>query len=346
MVDIRHCPVAEAVMKKLHAVSFSLLMALTQVLPAPLWAQTPPPPAAPPPPPPPPPPAPAAPAPVMDNSAFGTPSLSADECRPVQLGGMPLTMNPPVEWRDKLVQMYATIRQDGGIGDLKLVGASGVSSLDEAAMAHIRQTARFAPLRCGRTSSSQRIGVSIPRATCLVRNGWRPALPLALAQPRRGVTAGVQVSVAPDGRLADSSLYIRSGDAALDMALLAHVRETWRFYPMAEGCDSVTERFFIRFPEAACIARPLMESRTLPSVARAAGRAVSLQVGVGHDGKPLFTNVMQSSGDAALDAAAAAHVKEAWRWEPITCPRAQPRFTDTPLPVLDTVRVAFPGEGT
>jgi outer membrane biosynthesis protein TonB len=325
-------------MKKLHAVAFSLLMALTQVLPAPLWAQAPPPPA----PPPPPPPAPTAPAPVMDNSVFGTPSLSVDACLPVPLGGMPLTMNPPAEWRGKVVRTYASIRPDGSLADLKLVGSSGSASLDTAAMAHIRQTWHWAPLRCGRTSSGQAVNVVVPRASCQVRSGWRPGLPLALAQPRRGVTAWVKVVVAPDGR-AESSIDGSSGDAGLDAALLAHVRETWRFYPLAEGCDTVTERFFIRFPEAACIARPLMESRTLPSAARAAGsRAVSLQVGVGHDGKPLFTNIIQSSGDAALDAAAAAHVQEAWRWEPITCSRAQPRFTDTPLPVLDTVRVAFP----
>lgn len=306
-------------MKKFRAVAFSHLLTFFQVLPAPLWAQQP--------------------------VELLPPSLLVDVCRPVPLQQIPLTMNPPAEWRNKHVLVYANIRQDGGVADVKLVDSSGSAALDAAAMAHIRQTARWAPLRCGRTSSGQAVYVGIPRATCLVHTGWRPALPLALAQPRRGVTAGVQVSVAPDGRLADTSLYISSGDAALDAALLAHVRETWRFYPMAEGCDTVTERFFIRFPEAACIAKPIAESRTLPPAVRTAGpRAVSLQVGVGHDGKPLFTNIIQSSGDAALDAAAAAHVKDVWRWEPMTCPRGEPLFTDTRKPVLDTIRVAFPSD--
>jgi TonB family protein len=252
-------------------------------------------------------------------------------------------MNPPAAWRGKIVRMYADIREDGSPADVKLVGPSGDAALDAAAVAHVKQTAHWAPLICGRKSSGQDIVVGVPRANCLARNGWRPPPSLALAQPRRGVRAAVMVTVTPEGRLADAAIDRSSDNAALDVALLEHVRQTWRFYPLAEGCDTVRERFLVTFPEAGCVPVPIRESQTLPDAGRQdRPRAVTFQVAVAQDGKPLFTNVIQTSGDTALDAAAAAQVKAAWRWAPITCARVQPVLTDRILPVIDTVRVAFP----
>ena len=331
-------------MKKLRAVAFSFVMTFTQVLP--VWAQGAPPA---PPPPPPPPPSPSPPPVTTQGSGPGNmpgwsgPSLSVDICKPTPIGGMPLTMNPPAAWRGKIVRMYVDIREDGTPSDVRLVGPSGDAALDAAAIAHARQTWHWAPLICGRKSSGQDIVVVVPRANCQARTGWRPPPPLALAQPRRGVRAAVMVTIAPDGRMTDAAVDRSSGDAALDAAFLDHVRQTWRFYPMAEGCDAVRERFLVTFPEAGCVPVPIRESQTLPEIGRQdRPRAVTLQVAVAQDGKPLFTNVMQSSGDAGLDAAAAAQVKAAWRWTPISCARVQPVNTDRILPVIDTVRVAFP----
>jgi TonB family protein len=331
-------------MKKLRAVVLSFVMAFFQVLPGPLWAQTPPPA---PPPAPAPAPAPAA-NPVPAQPSYGTAgqpgwsaSLSVDICRPVPLAGIPLTMDPPPEWRGRVVRMYADIRPDGTPSNVKLVGSSRNDALDQAAMAHVRQTARWAPLVCGRKSDGQDVSVSVPRATCVAQNGWRPPLPLALAQPRRGVNAEVMVTLAP-GRPMEAAIHDSSGDAALDAALLAHVRQSWRFYPLAEGCGTVRERFHIVFPEKGCVPTPLVETQTLPSVVRKGPLVVTLQVGVAQDGKPLFANLIQTSGDAAIDAAAAAHVTQAWRWAPITCARVQPVLTDQIPPRMDTVRVEFP----
>jgi len=254
-------------------------------------------------------------------------------------------MDPPPDWRNRIVRMYADIRQDGGVADVKLVGSSGSDSLDAATLAQVRETWRWAPLFCDRPTAGQDVVMAIPRARCLAISapGSRPQPPLALAQPRRGVRASVDVTVGQDGYVAKARIDESSGNAALDAALLSHIFQTWRFWPLAEGCAPDTEHYLVRFPEADCITRPIPASQTLPAVAPPAQtRAVDLQIVVAPDGKPLSATVVASSGDAALDAAAVAHVKAAWRWEPIACKRVMSYLRGTALPVTDMVRVAFP----
>lgn len=319
-----------------------LSLALPFQVVAPAFAQGPPPAAAPAPAP-----APAAPAPQVQRNpqpGLSGPSMVQDVCRPVPLGArIPLTFTPPPEWREKVVRMYAAIRQDGSVEDVKLVGASGSASLDAAVMAHVRNTWHWAPLICGRQSSNERIAFSIPRLRCKPLVGWMPAMPLALAQRSRSVNASVTLSVGQDGRMLESRLGDSSGDAALDAAVLAHVRQTWRFYALEDGCGTVEQRFFIRFPEDDCIPKPVMESRTLPAAPRQGmPRSLELQIGVDPDGKVLFTNIVHGSGDAALDAAAAAHVKQTWRWNKLTCGRKQVFDRGEALPVVDSVVLNFP----
>ena len=254
-------------------------------------------------------------------------------------------MNPPPDWRNRIVRMYADIRQDGSVADVKLVGSSGSDSLDAAALAQVRKTWRWAPLVCGRPTAGQDIVMAIPRARCVALSapGSRPQPPLALAQPRRGVRASLDVTVGEDGYVAKARIDESSGNAALDAALLNHVFQTWHFWPLAEGCAPDTEHYLVRFPEADCITRPIPASQTLPAVApQRQTRAVDLQIVVAPDGRPLSANVAASSGDAGLDAAAIAHVKAAWRWEPIACKRVVSYLRGTALPVMDMVRVVFP----
>jgi hypothetical protein len=114
---------------------------------------------------------------------------------------------------------------------------------------------------------------------------------------------------------------------------------------LAPGCGPDREHFLVRFLEAICVPVPVRSSQTLPDVApQDRQRAVNLQIGVDHDGAVLFVNVICSSGDAGLDGAAAAHVKAAWRWEPINCKRVVPYQRGTALPVVDNVRIEFPAQ--
>jgi TonB family protein len=156
------------------------------------------------------------------------------------------------------------------------------------------------------------------------------------------VRASVDVTVGQDGYVAKARIDESSGNAALDAALLSHIFQTWRFWPLAEGCEPDTEHFQVRFPESDCITRPILASHTPPAVApQRQTRAVDLQIVVAPDGTPLSATVIASSGDAALDAAAVTHVKAVWRWEPIACKRVVSYLRGTALPVMDLVRVVF-----
>ncbi len=316
-------------MKKLRAVAFSLLVATSQLLSAAAWAQGN---------------NPAPAAPKRDDGPRPQPMFpDLDVCKPVGLlpTRLPPDMAPPQDWRGRHLEMYVRIRQDGSVEDINLLRRSGSDALDQAAMAQVRQVWRWAPLACGRRSGTEKVTLRIPRATCQA-SGWTPRPPLALAQPGRDINAGVDVMVGPDGRMVETRIVDSNANAALDAALLAFVQQNWRFYPLAEGCGNDLYHSLVRFPEASCVPKPVTTSRTLPDVARPdRPRAVDLQIGVDEDGKPLFANVIHSSGDAGLDAAAAAHVQAAWRWEPITCGRAQPGLRERLIPLVDTARVAF-----
>ena len=322
-------------MRKLRALSFSALLALSQLLPAPAWAQA----AAPAPPPQS---APAAPRPEPAYSGYSGDNLAADVCLSRPLAGLPPSLNPPQEWRDKFVTFYVNLRQDGSVEDVHLLHPSGVQALDIAMLAQVKKSWRWVPLACNRTTANAQATYRVPRQDCIAR-GFTPAIPLTMAQPGRSVNASVDMMVQPDGRMTDMHIADSSGNAALDAALLAHIREHWVYWSLGEGCPATKKHAYFRFPEESCIPRPVMESRSLPDVApQPRPRDVDLQIGVGPDGKVLFTNIVRGSGDAVLDEAAMTHVKAAWRWEPITCKRVEVYARQSALPVLDFARVSFP----
>jgi TonB family protein len=150
------------------------------------------------------------------------------------------------------------------------------------------------------------------------------------------VTVGLQIVVGRDGSVTDAHVMDSggSGDAARDAAMLAHVKQSWRYRPRAEGCRNAELRVTVHFPHITCAPAPLKETWTEPDVAlQDRPRAVELQVGVSPDGAVQTASVLSSSGVAALDAAAVAHVKAAWRWQPFAC-AASPLMTGT-------VRVEF-----
>jgi TonB family protein len=347
-------------MMKLRALAFCLVMALSQVLPVPLmapaWAQGQAAPAAPAPAPanPAPSPAPAAAPRSPSNAAqrpsqgyessYGVPSMGADVCKAVPLARtqLPPSLDPPAEWRDKHVSLYVNLHQDGSVADIQMLHPSGSDSLDMAAMAQVKQSWHWASLDCGRPSANAEAVVVVRRLDCN-SHGWTPGLPLALAQSRRSMSASVDMMVEPDGRMRDVHISDSSGDAALDAAVLAHIQQNWHLWPLEEGCPAERKHVHYRFPEKDCIPQPVLESRTMPADEPSdRPRAVDLQMGVAPDGKLLFTSVIQSSGDASLDAAAMAHVKAAWRWQPITCKRTEIYTRGSALPVIDMARITFP----
>jgi TonB family protein len=133
-------------------------------------------------------------------------------------------------------------------------------------------------------------------------------------------SARVDQVIGKDGRIIAAKIGDGSGDVARDAALLAHVRQNWRYRPLARDCDSVRIQTRLHFPHITCAPQPLPEAQTAPDVDfQERPRSVELQVGVVPDGTVALVSVSRSSGDAALDAAAMAHVKAAWRWQPYVC---------------------------
>jgi len=337
-------------MMKLRALALSLVMAFSLMLPVPFpisaWAQgqATPAPAPAPVPAPASPPSPVAPTPQPYDSSYGVPSMGADICRAIPLAQthIPPSLDPPEEWRDKHVSLYVNLQQDGSVEGIHILHPSGSGSLDAAAIAKVQQSWRWAPLACNRKRANVEAVVAVPRLDCNSR-GWTPPLPLNLAQAGRSVNASVDMMVEPDGRMRDVHISDSSGDVALDAAVLAHIQQNWHLWPLGEGCPAERKHVHYRFPEKSCIPAPVPESRTLPAVEpQEQSRAVDLQMGVGPEGTLLFASVIQSSGDASLDAAVVAHVKAAWRWQPITCKRVEIYARGSALPVIDSARIAFP----
>jgi TonB family protein len=132
----------------------------------------------------------------------------------------------------------------------------------------------------------------------------------------------LQIVVAPGGRITDGHVMdgAGSGDAARDAAMLAHALRNWRYRPRDGQCRPVTLRVTVHYPHITCAPQPLPETQSAPDVEwQDRPRAVELRVGVAPDGRVTDAAVTRSSGDAALDAAAAAHVRQTWRWQPYAC---------------------------
>jgi TonB family protein len=169
---------------------------------------------------------------------------------------------------------------------------------------------------------------------CTPAPGSVPPLPMTPLD--RDVTAVITVTVAKDGSITTVGVGVGSGDDARDTALAAHVQKNWHL----SVCGPGRFRFRVHFPRIACAPQPLLETQTAPEVDfQDRPRSVDLQVGVVPDGTVALVSVTRSSGDAALDAAAMTHVKQAWRWQPYTCQDAK---GDVLRMVLGTATIQFP----
>lgn len=285
-----------------RAVVLALVMALSQVLPAPFavapaWAQ------------------------IAGDEAFW--GMAQDSCAPIPKleTRTPLTLDPPLEWQGRHVDMYATIRADGRPEDIRLVRPSGSATLDAAALAQVRQAWRWFPLVC--SSRGQNISLRVPTLGCMAQSytGSTPLPPLTGRYSDDHVT--LELVVGQDGGVAAATVDQSSGDAARDAAVLAHVKKNWRYYPLGKGCGSSRTRARILFPGrvTVCAPEPLRETQTSPEDVdlQDRPRSVDLSIAVRWDGTVATAEVTQSSGDAALDAAAVAHVQQAWRWRPFSC---------------------------
>jgi TonB family protein len=345
-------------MLKMRGFAYCLVMALSQPLPAPAWAQAQ---------------TPGPPAPDLNQPHpdifpvgresgqgvdLGIPNYGPNGIGFGELGypagtprasllpqtRTPVTLNPPKEWQGKDVRLSARLREDGSVDDVKVLSSSGVEALDMAAMAHAKQFWHGAPPAPGATNPSVETMIRFPVVRCKKGGniGWTPGLPLALAKDNP-IPPSFNVTIAPDGRIADVALFHSSGDAAFDAAVAAHIRQMWRFGAFPEGCAGFTARFGVAIPSRKCSPQPLPESRTVPEIGPGdRPGALLLQIGVNMDGKVQFTNVIESSGNPGLDAVTVARVKEAWRWLPASCNAVRPENNYGRATVAtDLVRVEF-----
>ena len=145
--------------------------------------------------------------------------------------------------------------------------------------------------------------------------------PLPMAPLKDDVTAVITVTIERGPTISHVGVGVSSGDPARDEALIAHVMKNWRL----ESCGLGRFRFRVHFPRLVCDPQPLLETQTPPDLDDYPDRprSTQLQVGLVPDGTVETATVTRSSGDAALDRAAVAHVRKAWRWQPFSCPGAQ-----------------------
>ena len=146
-----------------------------------------------------------------------------------------------------------------------------------------------------------------------------PPLPITPLDRDVSVTANLQI--AQDGAITAAHLLQGSGNDSRDADLMAHVEKNWLYRPMRKGCNNAYERVVIHYLHVSCVPQPLPGTQTSPDDVDVQDRprSTDLRIGVAPDGRVTDAAVSRSSGDAKLDAAAVAHVKEAWRWQPYAC---------------------------
>ena len=250
------------------------------------------------------------------------PGYDDDDCKPVPQywTRLPLSTAPPREWQGRHVDMYATIIKDGSPTDVKLVRSSGSASLDAAALAQVQKAWRWYALPC--SSRGQGFSIRIPVLGCVPQPlpGSTPLPPMN--RRYRGEFAVLDLTAEPDGKVSAAGVSRSSGVASRDAFMKTQVQKTWRYYPLAAGCPAAHVQPRIAFPNivSVCEPSPMPETQTSPDVTwQEAPRSVDLAITVRFDGAVVGAEVKHSSGDAVLDAAAIAHVKQAWRWEPFSC---------------------------
>ena len=133
-----------------------------------------------------------------------------------------------------------------------------------------------------------------------------------------------------------------SGSDSLDAAAIKQVMQTWRWAPLACNRTTANAVANVGVPRMTCRASGFFPSPSLALAQDSRSVSISVDFLVEPDGQMRDLHIADSSGDAALDAAALAHVRDAWRWQPITCQRTQVYRLGMALPVIDFVHIAFP----
>jgi TonB family protein len=146
-----------------------------------------------------------------------------------------------------------------------------------------------------------------------------PTEPTPMGENR---SAGLFITVRPDGLVRDVYITRSSGVERLDNAALAHVLRNWRYQPLLEDCLKAEMRANIYFPVILCMAQPLRDTHTAPEtepLEQGQERSAEMRVTVGADGKVRNVAITRSSGMPELDKAALEHVRAHWRWQPFVC---------------------------
>jgi TonB family protein len=88
-----------------------------------------------------------------------------------------------------------------------------------------------------------------------------------------------------------------------------------------------------------CAALPMDATQSPPTLKPPPdwqGKSVSLQMQLNRDGAPMAVSVARPSGSPELDAAAMAHVQQAWRWQPLHCGDSGTAEATIAIPQLDS----------
>jgi TonB family protein len=246
-------------------------------------------------------------------------------CTPIALAATqsPPTLNPPAEWQGRAAVLRAMVAPEGRVESVALAESSGAVTLDQAAMAHVKQAWRWQPMLCNTGSTEQRVTLRIPVLGCVAQPVENTITapdvpPLARGEGR---TAGAAITVGADGRVRSVRITRSSGDEKLDAAAVAHVQSNWRYWPLGV-CASVRALANIAFPVVSCEAVPLRETQTAPDtepLPEGQARSADLRVAIGPDGRPQRVAIARSSGMAELDQAGIEQVRRVWRWQPFVC---------------------------
>lgn len=149
-------------------------------------------------------------------------------------GSMPPLPIEPLD-RDVTAAVILSVGEGGKVTAARLNKGSGDPKRDAALLEHIKQNWRLPECRY---YGNFAFVVHYPHITCAPQ-----PLPETQSTPQveiqdRPRAVEVSVAVGPDGSVVSASVAKSSGDAALDAAVVAHVKATWRWQPYV--CPSAT----------------------------------------------------------------------------------------------------------
>ena len=257
--------------------------------------------------------------------------------------------------RQPVTALVIWIAKNVGVTACNVDISSGLKELDEAACEHVK---RFSGLKSNSTLAVgtrlnfywdlQKTGCDLGQCERPIKNLTNTdvvltpilstrvvSLPteknwLGVDQPipwptTKGATSRLLVTIGVQGNATECSINVSSGYDFFDKASCDQVIQKWRWQPPTIGGRISPVRVLVDYHwgTSAPILRPIFDTQTPPLYperlrrTRASG-TTSLNITIGYNGNVIKCVVIASSGFLSLDSAACPHVKDHWRWEPIT----------------------------